>query len=171
MKFRLRINLLLNNSWTDAGAKATWNLMRVLRYPVRRAAVRAEGDLIERQAEAYAMAIATQVHMARARHAQARRIAETAAEYARVQDRITEQTRARVKAGAAGRQALIREEMNALVAAVEYDVAYADFQNAFGNVYAAVGLDPIRPETSTDLPVADLAREIRAVWVERGDGS
>ena len=164
-------DFLLNTSWLDAGAKASWNLMRVLKYPTRRAQVRAEGDLIEAQAEAYAMAIMTQVHMARARHEQARRIAETAQEYLRVQDRITEQMRARVKAGAEGRRSLIREEMNALVAAVEYDIAYADLQNAFGNVYAAVGLDPIGPETSTDLAVADLARELRGVWVERGDGS
>ena len=164
-------DFLLNSSWLDAGAKASWNLMRILKYPIRRASVRAEGDLIETKAKAYAMAIMTQVHMARARHAQALRIAETAAEYSKVQDRITEQMRARVKAGAEARRSLIREEMNALVAAVEYDIAYADLQNAFGNVYAAVGLDPIRPETSTELPVAELARELRSVWVERGDGS
>ena len=164
-------DFLLNNSWLDAGAKASWNLMRVLTYPVRRGVVRAEGDLIERQAEAYAMAIITQVHMARARHAQTKRIAQTAAEYATVQNRITEQVRARVKVGVEERRSLIREEMNALVAAVEYDIAYADLQNAFGNVYAAVGLDPIDASLPGQLGVDDLARELRGVWVSRGDGS
>ena len=163
---------LLNSSWLDAGARASWNLMRLLKYPTRRAMVRAEGDLVEVQAKAYAMAIITQVHMARARLEQARRIAETAAEYAKVQDRITEQIRARVSAGAEARRSLIREEMNALVAAVEYDIAYADLQNAFGNVYAAVGLDPIDPATNVEArSVADLGRDLRTVWVRRGDGS
>ena len=164
-------DFLLNNSWLDAGVRASWNLTKLLKYPIRRRAIRARGELAQAEAEAFAMAIMTQVQMARARHAQTRRIAETAAEYARVQDSITQQMRARVRAGAASDQALIREEMNALVAAVEYDVAYADFQNAFGNVYAAVGLDPVAPEQSLNVPVAELARDLRAVWVKRGDGS
>ena len=164
-------DFLLNTSWLDAGVRASWNLTKLLKYPIRRRAIRARAELSEAEAEAYAMAIMTQVHMARARHAQTRRIAETAAEYSRVQDRITNQMRARATAGATSEHALIREEMNALVAAVEYDIAYADFQNAYANVYAAIGLDPVAPGQSLDVPVSDLARSLRAVWVERGDGS
>ena len=164
-------DFLLNNSWLDAGVRASWNLTKLLKYPIRRRAIRARGELSEAEAEAFAMAIMTQVHMARARHAQTRRIAETAAEYARVQDDITRQMRSRVAAGASSEQSLIREEMNALVAGVEYDVAYADFQNAYGNVSAAVGLDPVAPGQSLDVPVAELARDLRAVWVQRGDGT
>ena len=43
-------------------------------------------------------------------------------------------------------QTLIREEMNTLVAEVKYDIAYAGLQNAFGNVYASMGLDPFGDE-------------------------
>ena len=38
---------------------------------------------------------------------------------------------------------VIQEEMSTLVAEVRYDIAYADLQNAYADIFAAVGIDDI----------------------------
>ena len=93
----------------------------------------------------------------------------TAQEYYNVQRQIRDQIRVSYDAGAASEQALIREEMNTLVASVEYDVAYADLQNAFASVYASVGVDPHGAGVSRQMPVAELAEQLRMEWNARGD--
>lgn len=160
---------LLNANWASWGLKAGWNLMQVLQYPARKAVVDAHAQVIDAQSLAMTMAIMTQVHVARSRYAHMRKSAATSAEYYEVQRRIRDQIRASVGASAESEQTLIREEMNTLVAAVEYDMAYADLQNAFATVFASIGIDPHGPDIDAGLPVAELAARLREAWRQRGD--
>lgn len=162
-------DFLYNTNWVSWGAKASWNAMQVFAYPARKGAIEAEGDVLKAQAQALAIAIATQVHIAQARYKLLRKSAATAAEYYNIQRGILEQTRVSVRGGAASEQTLIREEMNTLVASVEFDVAYADLQNAFAAVYASLGVDPHDVPIAPSMSVSDLASALRTTWSVRGD--
>ncbi len=161
-------DFLFHNQWISWGAKASWNLMRLFAYPAKKASIDAKRELEKQQALALTMAVMTQVHVARARFRYSRYILNAAREYYNVQRRILRRVRAQKRSNAASEQTLIREEMNALVAAVRYDVAYADMQNAYANIYASMGVDPYATDLDGAGSVKALAGSLRHTWVERG---
>jgi outer membrane protein TolC len=162
-------DFLYNSNWATWGAKASWNAIQLLRYPAVKSEIEAQSGLIDQQSLALTMAIITQVHVARARYTYLHKSAATSAEFYNVQRNILKQVKASAAAEASSEQVLLREEMNTLVAAVEFDIAYADLQNAFATVYTSVGLDPYDANLSTDMSVSELATSLRATWRERGD--
>jgi outer membrane protein TolC len=160
---------LYNNNWLNWGAKAGWNLMRLIQYPAKEKVIEAQDALLDQRGLAVAMAIMTQVHVSRVRFYHYRKELDTASEYLDVQSRLINLMRTEAGADRISEQTLIREEMNTLVAEVKRDIAYANLQNAFANVYASTGLDPYASELDTDLSVNDLAAALRHLWFERGD--
>ncbi len=162
-------DFLFNSNWVSYGAKVGWNLMKVFTYPARKSAVEAKDDLLDQKALATTMAIMTQVYVSRARYKYLRRSAATAAEYYQIQRKLEAQVAASVRARVASEQTLIREQMNTLVAAVEYDIAYADLQNAFAAIYAAVGSDPYDQNIDTSMSVSQLSGILKETWQQRGD--
>ena len=160
---------LYNNSWVDYGARATWNLMSLFRYPARRAEIAARSDLLDQEALALAMAITTQVHVSHARYLQAEKRLKTVAEQRGVQSQILEQIRAAASAEQVSEQTAIREEMNTLVAEVRHDMAYADLQNAYAGLYGVLGADPVEGGFSPDESLDGLAARLRETWNSRGD--
>ncbi len=53
----------------------------------------------------------------------------------------------------------------------KYVDTYADLQNAFAGVYAAIGIDPYGEGISVTENAKDLSATLRSTWVERGDRS
>jgi outer membrane protein TolC len=164
-------NLLYNSNWISWGAKASWNVMRLFNYPAIKKEGEARAALTREQSLAMTMAVFTQVYAARARYAQSEQILKDSADYYDVQKKILNQVRNSAAENAASEQALIREEMNTLLASVKYDVAHADLQNAFAGVYASVGIDPYSQGVRGNESVAVLAKALRSTWIERGDKS
>jgi outer membrane protein TolC len=164
-------DLLYNSSWMGWGAKASWNAMRLFSLPALQKQDKASRELNRQQSLAMTMAVFTQVHAARARYAQTAAIFRDANDYFAVQKRILQQVQKRAASDAESEQVLIREEMNTLLASVKYDVADADLQNAFANVYATIGLDPYEGGVTGTESVKNLATALRGTWIERGDGS
>ncbi len=162
-------DLLFNTDWISWGAKVGWNLMRVLQYPSAKRAVETDAALIDTRAKALTMAIITQVFVARARYGHLRREAATSAEYYNVQRKILDQVKASAAVQVSSEQSLIREEMNTLVASVEFDMAYADLQNAFAAVYTSLGVDPYDAPVSSAMSVDQIASILRDAWRKRGD--
>ncbi len=164
-------DLLVHSNWLSWGAKASWNVMRVFNLPALKRENEARDAVNREQALALTMAVFTQVHASRARYVQNAQILKDSADYFYVQQRILKQVKASAASDATSEQALIREEMNTLVASVKYDIAHADQQNAFANVYASVGIDPYSAGFTGEESVKALANGLRATWVERGDRS
>lgn len=133
---------LYNNHWVSWGAQASWNLLKVFSYPERRAEVEAKDALLDTRARAVAMAIMTQVHVSRARLYHARREYRTAERYQDVQSRILQQIRSALASGKVSEQTAIREEMNAVVASVKRDMAFAELQSAAAALQASIGVTP-----------------------------
>ncbi len=162
-------SFLLDNNWVSWGAKASWNVMKLFAYPARKNLIGAEADVLDNQALATTMAIMTQVEVARMRYHYLRKSAHTASQYHNIQNQILKQVQASASADAGSEQSLIREEMNSLVASADYDIAYADLQNAFAAIYASIGVDPWGDELDLSGSVEDLSNALRKTWAERGD--
>lgn len=160
-------DFLFNNDWFQWGARASWNVLNLFRLPADRAAVRAQGDLLQQRELALTMAVITQVHVSRARYAHLTNELDTAARQMAVQSRILEQIRAGHRAGAMSRQTLLREEMNTLVAEVKYDIAYADVQNAYANLFSSLGIDEFAADLNGQEDIATLRRSLAMMWQGR----
>lgn len=155
---------LYNNDWVNYGARASFNVLNVFRYPAEKKAVKAQDDLLRQRELALTMAVMTQVGVARARFQHLSEELKVADHRHRVQAKILDQVRAGERVGAMSRQSLLREEMNALVSEVKYDVTYADVQNSYANLYASMGIDDFGPEITGRESVADLSRSLEALW-------
>ena len=77
--------------------------------------------------------------------------------------------RAEATADRISKQTLIREQMNTLVAEAKYDIAYAQLQNAYANLFSSMGLDPYNWEIDRGQSVDAMASSLKQLWFERGD--
>lgn len=159
---------LLSNNWISWGAKASWNLMKFAEYPAREKVVTAQDASLDVKSLSVAMAVMTQVHVSRARFFQLEKQYETARELSNVQRRLLGSVRSEVAEDRSSEQTLIREEMNTLLADARLDTVYADVQNAYANVYSALGLDPFPASLNTNDSVGVVAASLRQMWFERG---
>jgi outer membrane protein TolC len=162
---------LYNNDWVSWGTQASWNVMNVFRYPVHKKAIAAQDALLDTRALALTMAIMTQVHVAHARYNHLSKTFNTVRQENAIQKRIMNQIKSGVKANTVSQQALIREEMNSLITEVKYDIAYADMQNAYANLFAAIGIDDFGPDITGTEPLAQLSSSLKMLWASRVDKS
>ena len=160
-------DFLFNNDWVQWGARASWNVLNVFRYPAQKKAVRAQDGLLQQRELALTMAVITQVHVARARYAHLSEELESAAHQMAVQGKIMTQIGAGYRAGAMSQQTQLREEMNTLVAEVKYDIAYADAQNAYANLYSSMGVDSYGPDLTGLEPVKTMSASLASLWNDR----
>lgn len=160
---------LYHSNWIGWGAKASWNLMKVFQYPAKKELIDAQSRLLDERGLALTMAIMTQVHVSRARFAHARKELSTAAQLRDVQRRLLNHIQAAAVTDRTSEQTLIREQMNVIVAEVRHDLAYANLQNAYANIYASLGLDAFPAVDIERVSVAELSQALRKTWVARGD--
>lgn len=160
-------DFLYNSNWAQYGARASFNLMNVFKLGAMKKSVRAEGDVLRARELATAMAVMTQVQVARARYALYSSELATAQHSHGVQSRIMGQIGGGFKAGAISQQTYLREQMNTLVSEVRYDIAYADAQNAYANLYASMGIDSFTPDVTGQQSVAQLAGSLKDMWAQR----
>lgn len=155
---------LYNSHWANWGASASWNLIKLFRYPSRKLTVEAQQALFDQRALALTMAVITQVHVSRTRFEQARRRVFTMREYKKVQSEILKHIRAGFKAERISEQTHIRERMNHILAEAKLDIALADLQNAYANIFAATGIDPFGHDINGQEDIDDLARKLKRHW-------
>lgn len=155
-------------NWASWGTKVSFNLMKLATLPATEKKIDAEKKVLDARALSVAMAVMTQVHISRARFTHLNKSYSTAAALSNVSHRILNQVRAETKAQKTSEQILIREEMNALIADAKLDMAYADMQNAYANVYASLGVDPFPKGLSTQESVGDIAVRMRGLWTDDG---
>ncbi len=159
-------NFLFHGNWLAYGARASWNLVNVFKYPARVGQVNAQEALIDSRALAVTMAIITQVQVARIRLFETERELKIAREVLDVQQRLMKQVKAQAVTEKASEQSLIREEMNTLVAEARKDIAYAAYENAYGLVFEAIGLDPYDQGITDTTSVKDIARILESNWID-----
>ncbi|ARU86672.1 TolC family protein [Pseudomonas sp. M30-35] len=134
-------DFLYNNNWLQYGASASWNVLNLFRLPAHKRTVKAEEALLQQRELALAMAVMTQVYVSRAQLAHRRGELDSASRKYKVQSLILDQIKGGYGAGAMSKQTLLREEMNTLVTEVKYDIAYAEAQGAYANLFSSMGID------------------------------
>jgi outer membrane protein TolC len=162
-------DLLVNGDWTQWGARVSWDLINIVRYPRRKAVVAGQQNLLDARALALTQAIATQVHVSNKRFHSLQRETSVARRLHEVSDRIYRQARSEYQSGIGVERDLVREQLNAILASLRYDATYAEMQGAFANVYAAVGLDAFDGSLTGHESVDELAASLRSLWRDRGD--
>jgi outer membrane protein TolC len=158
---------LYNNQWAHYSTQVSWNLINLFRYPLQKRSLVAEGQVIEQRQLALTLAVMTQIHVARVRFIRFSQELGTVRSAEEVQENILELSRGGFKAHTVSQQALVREEMNAILAEIRYDAAYADVQNAYANLYGSMGLDNFNYDLRPDAPVAEIAAKLQEHWSER----
>lgn len=158
---------IATNDWISWGAKVSWNLMKLPAMPAIKNKIDAQQEALDARSLSVAMAVMTQVHISRARYSHLQKSYATAAALSDVSQRILKQVRSETSAQTTSEQILIREEMNALLADAKLDMAYADLQNAYANIYASIGVDPFPPNLNTNDNVAMVSAQLRDMWTGR----
>lgn len=131
------------NDWVTAGVGINWNLMNVFRYGSLNKLNKLKLAASEQQALATSMAVISQVHIADIQYHESEQAYELATQYLDVAGRINQQMAANRDTQRVGELTVLREELNALLAELRRDVAYANLQNSFGKILVSMGLDPL----------------------------
>ncbi|HHI88720.1 MAG TPA: TolC family protein, partial [Hellea balneolensis] len=160
-------DFLYNKDWISWGAKASWNLMKVFETPTRKKRAEAKLALEKERALAAAMAVMSQVSIARARYDALIKEYATAERGTMVQSDILNQITAMSRARSASKQSLVREQMNAIISEARRDATHAELQEAAANIYTAMGYDPYGADVTGREDVKTLAESLRVLWIAR----
>ncbi|WP_200371966.1 TolC family protein [Rhodovibrio salinarum] len=162
-------DFLVNNNWADYGVRVSWNLLNLLSAPARLERAESREELVIARRQALSMAVLTQLYVSYRGYRMAEEVYSTNQEVADVEERILEQLRSSQQTATGGELAVIRGELNALVAQLRRDLAFARAQNALGQIYVTVGADPL-PETIEAAEVGTVAAAIRETMRGWQDG-
>jgi len=145
-------SFLVNRTWRQFSFTATWNLLNVISGPVRIQAAEAVEEVNEARRTALAMAVLTQAHVSFLSYREALNRWETAKRLSELEDAIRDQVETQVRTGRTGELEAISRNVNAALGTLRRDLAYAELQNAAGQVLVTMGVDQL-PQTveSTDL--------------------
>jgi outer membrane protein TolC len=161
-------SFLTKGNWIGWGARASWNLINLIRYPQKSEVIASQDKLLDQKAMAAVMSVMTQVYVSRARFHHTGHELSVANSYEGVQAQLLNQVRAESAAGKVSDQTVLREQMNQLIGSVRADLAYANWQNAYATVYASIGVDPYSSVVSPQASVNEVSQQIRTSWFERG---
>lgn len=152
---------MVNQSWADYGVKVTWNLFHVLSAPASIDAAKAAEQVAAARRQALSIAVLAQLHVANANYRDAQRRFQTSEQLASLDRQIAEQLNNRHRTQGIGELELIQGELNALQAELQCDLDYADLRNAYGQVFASVGLDML-PERLDSDRLSDISSALAA---------
>lgn len=155
------------NDWTTAGAEVTWDLLNIFKADRDRRAAETGVELARERRLAASIAVLTQVHLATLEFQHSKRKMRTAREYLDVSRGISELVRRQQESESGGRLQVIKERLNALVAELRRDLAYAQIQNTHARIFKSMGLDPYPHHADTPARLAR-AIEMRQALREQG---
>ncbi|WP_189586358.1 TolC family protein [Litorimonas cladophorae] len=160
-------DFLFNNDWAGYGARASWNLLKVFSTGKRKKKAKAQAALERERGLATAMAVMTQVGVARTRYESLASEYKTASDGAMVQGDILGQIESLAKASSASKQTLIRERMNSILSEARRDAVMAEMAEASAHIYTALGYDPYTTAIDGTENIDTIAADLKVLWTER----
>lgn len=161
---------LVNQAWTEASARVTWNLFSVLTGPKEMEIAEAQQEVSKVKRMALSVAVLSQVHVAYHQFRQAAVDHEQALKLRDVEDQIYRKVRAVERTDAGSTLERIRAEAGSIAAELKSDRAHAELQSAASRIFVSLGLDPL-PERADRSNLEDLKAALRLMieeW-ERGN--
>ncbi|MDY7562742.1 TolC family protein [Pseudomonas sp. 10B1] len=159
-------SFLVDQRWADLGVKVTWNLFNVISAPAAIDVAKAGEKVATARRQAMSIAVLAQLYVANANYRESQRQFNTSQKLATIDQQILTQMRNRYKAAGLGELDLIQGELVTLQADLRRDLAYADLRNAYGQIFASAGLDPLPAEiNSTSVQsIADALASRESEW-------
>ncbi|BBP68156.1 hypothetical protein PHLH6_01600 [Pseudomonas sp. Seg1] len=136
-------SFLVEQGWADYGVKVTWNLFNVISAPAAINVAKAGEEVASARRQAMSIAVLAQLYVANANYQEALRQFKTNQQLSDIDGQIVGQLRNRHQAAGIGELELIQGELNNLQADLRRDLSYADLRNAYGQIFASAGLDPL----------------------------
>ena len=161
---------LLNNDWTSNGATVSLNLLNAYKLPALKQQLKSKDVVLQERRLALTAAVMSQVHISNIEFEQAKQRYLTAKSYAEVVSSIGQHMRAMQASQQVGELQLITEEFSAVLAEVNRDVAYAELQNSYGQIYMSSGLDPLAGGLG-DTSVEGISTALKAQFEAWGTGT
>src|SRR3990167_7579480 len=161
-------SFLVEQGWIDYGVKVTWNLFNVISAPAAIDVAKAGEEVAAARRQAMSIAVLAQLYVANANYREALRQFKTNQQLSDIDGQILTQLRNRHQAAGLGELELIQGELNTLQADLRRDLSYADLRNAYGQIFASAGLDPLPDEVqSTEVQsIATALANREAAWAE-----
>ncbi len=161
-------SFLVEQGWADYGVKVTWNLFNVISAPAAIDVAKAGEEVASARRQAMSIAVLAQLYVANANYREALRQFKTSQQLADIDGQIVGQLRNRHEAAGIGELDLIQGELNTLQADLRRDLAYADLRNAYGQIFASAGLDPLPNEVQSTAvqSIATALANREAAWAQ-----
>ncbi len=154
----------VNNTWAEAGLRAAWNLVTLISGPKAVEVAEAQITVAETRRLALSMAVLTQVNLAYRQYERSRIDYDYASELEKIERRIYEIVQINELGNAASQLERIRSATQAIAAELQRDQSLADLQSALGNIYSALGLDPL-PDAIESTDLATVTEAVKAIAV------
>lgn len=160
-------DFLFNSDWAGYGARASWNLLKVFSTGKRKKKAKAGAELERERGLATAMAVMTQVGVARTRFESLSGEYQTVSDGAMVQSDILNQVESLAQASSASKQTLVRERMNSILSEARRDAVMAEMAEASAHIYSALGYDPYTTEIDGSEDIQTISESLKVLWTER----
>jgi outer membrane protein TolC len=146
-------SFLFYHKWVAAGVNVSWNLMNILNAKNIRGLAAAQREVAHAQRLALAMAVLTQVHVARAELGAKERQFQLYRQINDVDQQLLEHMHNATVASAQGKLEEIRAATSAMISELLLYQGYGQLESAYGQLLATLGLDPVPDKiVGTDLP-------------------
>jgi len=139
-------SFLVWNNWLEGGARVAWNLINLINGPIQLQVANAQTEIALTNRLALSMAVLTQVHLAYYDFLSKERQYDLSKELQEIDAGINQHTQNAFIAGSQGRLNAIRASIGSMMADFRSYQNYAALQNAYGQISATVGVDPIPEE-------------------------
>jgi outer membrane protein TolC len=150
---------LINNSWSEAGAQLSWNLLSLLSLPAMNRYNEASEKLAEQRRMATQMAVLAQVHLSRQQYESAYLMFQRADEIWRIDQRIYEHSANREAAETKGQLDRVSNNTSAIVSLLRRYQALSQVYAAAGKLEATLGLEPTIGDLQS-ISLEDLTRTV-----------
>lgn len=159
-------SFLFNGDWLSLGSQLSWNLISLISAPARLDELDTKEKLLDVERLSMSMAVLAQVHVSLAQFDHFNEEYRSAYNFYLVQRRIIEQTRIEAVMGKTSGHALIREELNTLLAEVRCDAIYSELENAYAGIFVSLGVDPIPADLDNE-DLLKLTADLAEHWRKR----
>ena len=149
-------DFVYNNTWSEAGVSISWNLFNIFSGPANMRVAETQVEVDAARRLALNMAVLTQLHLAHQRYQIALRDFKVSEDLVAVEERIQSHMEAERKAAVENELEVIRSMASGLVSRMQYDLGYAELQNALGRIQNSIGVDPL-PGVNIQQDVKSLA--------------
>jgi outer membrane protein TolC len=153
-------SFLINKSWTEAGIRASSNLVNIFAYPKHKLLAEGARRVSDARRVALEMALVTQVHVAAYQFAGARLQFDRADAIWRVDDRMLTLAQSGQAAQTEGRLTLIANNTAAILSLLRRYQALANLHAAAGKMRTTLGLEP-KIESLDSISLPDLINQIQ----------